>query len=184
MARFETARSAEDGHLAGLRLLLRTPGLHASVKGIEDDDDQSQKELSRSFDHTFRRNWWCGSEDERGRYAGGPDGNSQVMQFLYPGNAVPYPAFLSRADIAAAQQERDNISALGPAPNYLAAEAVRWAKARPSDLDAAEALAHAVEGTRWGCTNQETTQMSRSAFQTLHQLFPKTDWARRTKYWY
>jgi len=184
MRRFETAAAAQDRHIAGLRLMLRTPGIHASVKGLEDDEDQSRQELSRSFDHTFRRNWWCGSEDERGRYAGGPDGTSQVMQFLYPGNAVPYPAFLSKADIAAVQQERDNISALGPAPNYLAAEAVRWAKARPSDLDAAEALAHAVEGTRWGCTNEETTQMSRAAFQTLHQLFPKTDWARRTKYWY
>ena len=182
MRQFETAATAQDRHIAGLRLVLRTPGLHASVKGIEDDEDHSHKELSRQFDHTFRRNWWCGRDDERGRYPG--DSDSQVMQFLYPGGVVPYPVFLEKAEIAGVEAERDAIGTLGPAPNYLAAEAVKWARARPSDLDAAEALAHAVEGTRWGCTNDETTRMSRAAFQTLHQLFPKTEWARKTKYWY
>jgi hypothetical protein len=182
MRQFETAATAQNRHIAGLRLVLRTPGLHASVKGIEDDEDYSHKELSREFDHVFRRNWWCGRDDERGSPAA--DGDSQVMQFLYPGDVVPYPAFLSKAEIAAVEAERDAIGRLGPAPNYLAAEAVKWARARPSDLDAAEALAHAVEGTRWGCTNDETTRMSRAAFQALHQLFPKTEWARKTKYWY
>ena len=182
MRQFETAATAQNRHIAALRLVLRTPGLHGSVKGIEDDEDQAHKELSREFDHMFRRNWWCGRDDERDRYAG--DSDSQVMQFLYPGHAVPYPAFLSKADIAAVEAERDAVGTLGPAPNYLAAEAVKWARARPSDLDAAEALAHAVEGTRWGCTNDETTRLSRAAFQALHQLFPKTEWARKTKYWY
>lgn len=182
MRRFETARMTQDRYIAGLRLVLRTPGLHASVKGIEDDEDHSHKELARDFDHMFRRNWWCGSDDERG--AVGEDAGSQVMEFLYPANVVPYPAFVSKAETAAVEAERDALGALGPAPNYLAAEAVKWAKARPSDPDAAEALAHAVEGTRWGCTNDETTRMSRAAFQTLHQLFPQTEWARKTKYWY
>lgn len=184
MAKFESARTAGDRHIAGLRLLLRTPGLRASVKGLEDDEDHSQKELSRSFDHLFRRNWWCGAGDEHGRYAGGPDGNSQVMQFLYPNDEVPYPAFLSKAQIAEVEAERAAVAALGTAPNYLAAQAVTWAKARPSDVDAAEALAHAVEGTRWGCTDAETTRASRAAFQALHQLFPNTEWAKKTKYWY
>jgi hypothetical protein len=182
MRRFETAATPPDRHIAGLRLVLRTPGLRGSIKGIEDDEDHSHPELAREFDHTFRRNWWCGSDDERGRTLA--DTDSQVMQFLYPGNAVPYPAFLSQAEIAAVETERADIGSLGPAPNYLAGEAIKWAKARPSDVEAAEALAHAVEGTRWGCTNDETTRLSRAAFQTLHQIFPKTEWARKTKYWY
>jgi hypothetical protein len=73
---------------------------------------------------------------------------------------------------------------MGPAPTYLAIEAVKWAKARPNDPDAAEALAHAVEAGRWGCTDATTRPASRSAFQTLHRLFPTSEWARRTKYWY
>jgi hypothetical protein len=76
------------------------------------------------------------------------------------------------------------MAALGAAPTYLAREAVKWAVGRPTDQDAAEALAHAVEGTRWGCTDDKTTAASRSAFQTLQRLFPKTEWARKTKYWY
>jgi hypothetical protein len=82
------------------------------------------------------------------------------------------------------QRERQAMAALGTAPNYLAAEAVKWAKSRPTDLDAAEALAHAVEGTRWGCTDKGSTPASRAAFQTLHQLFPRSEWAQRTRYWY
>jgi len=76
------------------------------------------------------------------------------------------------------------LSALGTAPTYLAREAVKWAVASPADMDAAEALAQAVEGTRWGCADGTTTAASRAAFQTLHRLFPKTEWARKTRYWY
>ncbi|HEX9365479.1 MAG TPA: hypothetical protein VF921_02570 [Vicinamibacterales bacterium] len=50
-----------------------------------------------------------------------------------------------------------------------------WAWERP---------AHAVEGTRWACADEKTSAASRAAFQTLHRLFPKTDWALKTKYWY
>jgi hypothetical protein len=177
---FEKAAAA-DRHIAGLRLLLRTPGLRADVRGLEDDQDHDERGLSRTFDHTFRRNWWC--EFSRGD-SRVPVSESALLPILYRGQDVPAPSFVSADERAAAQRDRDALAALGPAPNHLAAEAVTWAKARPSDLDAAEALAHAVEGTRWGCGNARTTDASRTAFQTLHQLFPRSEWAQKTKYWY
>jgi hypothetical protein len=178
---FDAAATPQEGHLAGLRLILRTPGLRAMVKGIEDEADYGNKELPRTFDHTFRRNWWCGfGEPDADR----SDGASQVLLLIYPQGDVPYPAFLSKDEIAGTQNEWSALRALGPAPNYLAREAVKWATARPTDLDAAEALAHAVEGTRWGCTDKATTAASRTAFQTLHKLFPRTQWALKTRYWY
>lgn len=181
MKAFETAVAPQDRHLAGLRLLLRTPGLRANVKGLEDDEDYAHKDLSRSFDHTFRRNWWCGfDEGEKDKSYDG----SQVLEWLYEKGSVPYPGFLSKEEIAATERERAALVSLGSAPTYLAAEAVKWANARPADLDAAEALSHAVEGTRWGCTDALSTTASRNAFQTLHRLFPKSEWARKTKYWY
>jgi hypothetical protein len=82
------------------------------------------------------------------------------------------------------QRDREALAALGPSATYLATEAVTWAKSRPQDPDAAEALAHAVEGTRWACGNEKSSAASQAAFQTLHRLFPKSEWARKTKYWY
>jgi hypothetical protein len=177
---FEQA-SAADRHVAGLRLLLRTPGLRADVRGLEDDQDYGEKGLAREFEHTFRRNWWCAIPKGE---SGVPSSESALLPALYRSGDVPAPSFLSADERAAAAREREALAALGPAPNYLAAEAVKWARGRPSDLDAAEALAHAVEGTRWGCGDARTTAASRTAFQTLHQLFPKTEWAQKTKYWY
>ena len=181
MRRYAAATGPEDSHIAGLRVLLRTPGLRAAVKGIEDDADQGEKELSREFDHLFRRNWWCGFD--KGEFDRS-DANSQILRLAYHEGDVPYPAFLSAGEIAAAKAEWSALIAVGPAPNYLAGEAVKWARARPTDLDAAEALAHAVEGTRWGCGDKGTTAASRTAFQTLHKLFPRSEWAQKTRYWY
>jgi hypothetical protein len=181
LAPFESAADAADRHIAGLRLLLRTPGLRASVIGIEDDEDYRQSQLRREFDHTFRRNWWCsfaaaGTEQHK------PD--SELIALLYPDGTVPYPSFLSAEERAQTERELSALGALGAAPGYLANEAIKWATARPADLDAAEALAHAVEGIHWGCADGNTTVASRTAFQTLHRLFPKSEWALKTKYWY
>ena len=181
LARYESAATPPDRHIAGLRLILRTPGLRASVIGIEDDEDYKQSQLRREFDHTFRRNWWCSFA------SGGAEARASVSELiglLYADGTITYPAFLSAGERAATERELAALAALGTAPNYLAREAVRWAVARPSDVDAAEALAHAVQGTRWACADDHTTAASRSAFQTLHRLFPRTEWARKTRYWY
>jgi hypothetical protein len=180
LQKFEAAAPA-DRHIAGLRLVLRTPGLRADVKGLEDEQEYGEKELAREFDHTFRRNWWCAISRGESKTS---LSESPLLPALYRSQDVPAPAFLTADERAAVQRERDAMAALGPAPNYLAGEAVKWAKARPADLEAAEALAHAVEGTRWGCGNSATTAASKAAFQTLHQLFPRSEWARKTRYWY
>jgi hypothetical protein len=178
--RFKNATTPEDLHIAGLFLLLRVPGLRPTVQGVEDQESLRFKDPAKTFDHLFRRNWWC-SFDPRGEERTATD--NQLLSILYPGG-MPPPSFLSVDERSAVDRERREMAALGAAPTYLAREAVKWAVARPTDQDAAEALAHAVEGTRWGCTDDKTTAASRSAFQTLHRLFPKTAWARKTKYWY
>jgi hypothetical protein len=181
LQRFESATTDADRHVAGLAVVLRTPGLRANVRGLEDDEDYFRRGVARSFDHTFRRNWWCEFPKAE---PDAPQPDSQVLALVYPSGEVPYPAFLSAAERAATERERAALAALGPAPNYLANEAVTWARTRPTDSQAAEALAHAVEGTRWGCGDEKTSAASRLAFQTLHNVFPKSEWALKTKYWY
>jgi hypothetical protein len=178
--RYMAATTAADRHVAAIRLLLRTPGLRGSVVGEEDAQMPRTGEPSRQFEHAFRRNLWCSfAADGRERQIP----VSHVLSLVYP-EGVTYPAFLSPADVAAVERELAALAAVGPAPTYLANEAVKWAKARPKDPDAAEALAHAVEAGRWGCIDATTRPASRNAFQTLHRLFPASEWARRTKYWY
>jgi len=178
--RFEAAVPA-DRHVAGLRLLLRTPGLYADVTGVEDDQDYGEKELSRTFDHLFRRNWWCGISPAGVREW--PVDDAPLRVALYRSAGAPQPLFLSADERAAATREQQARAKIGSAASYLADEAVAWAKSRPRDPDAAEALAHAVEGTRWARCGS-ATEASRTAFQTLHRLFPNSEWARQTKYWY
>ena len=178
--RFRRAATPEDRHIAGLLLLLRHPGLRAAVTGLDDDVSLKEREPAKTFDHMFRRNWWCSFEPEGAERR---KIDSGMLTLVYQGD-VPSPSFLSAADRAALDREFAALAAAGTAPTYLAREAVKWAVARPSDQDAAEALAHAVEGTRWGCADKTTSAASRAAFQTLHRLFPRSDWARRTKYWY
>ena len=108
---------------------------------------------------------------------------SEVLRLVYR-DEVPAPSFLTADERAALRSEVAALAEIGPAPNYLAREAVNWAKSRPNDVEAAEALALAVEGTRWGCVDAQTSAASKRAFQTLHLLFPTSEWARRTKYWY
>ena len=178
---FERAETPDARHRAAVALLLRTPGLHARVQGIEDDWWYARGEAARTFDHTLRRNWWCAFDVPDAVPAIAP---SETTDVLYGSGAIPAPVFLTAAERAAAASERAALAAIGPASTYLAVEAVGWARSRPTDSDAAEMLALAVEGTRWGCNDARTSAASRRAFETLHRLFPKTEWARRTKYWY
>jgi hypothetical protein len=176
--RFESA-APDDRHIAGVRLLLRTPGLRATVRGIEDDQDE-QKGLSRSFDHVFQRTWWCAFSSSFEKKREWPADESEVLTALYR-SSTPAPSFLTRQERAAVTSERAALAKLGTGAVYLADQAVEWAKSRPQDLDAAEALAHAVEGTHWAsCGDPNVSAHSRAAFQSLHKLFPQTEWARKT----
>ena len=56
----------------------------------------------------------------------------------------------------------------------------------PDDPAAPEALARVVDGWRWTCGEAATTTppLPQQAFALLHRLFPKSEAAQRTKYWY
>ncbi len=179
LERYLTAAGADDRHRAAVYLLARTPGLRADVPGGEDERSYEAAEPARKLDYVFHVNWWCGSEITRF-----PD--TAWMEWLYPQRVVPYPEFLSNAERAAVDREVTALVGIGPARAYLAAEAIKWAKAKPDDLNAAETLARIVDGWRRSCADAEPPrwELSREAFQTLHRLFPQSEWAKRTRYWY
>jgi hypothetical protein len=183
--RYAAAAAGTVRHLAGLLLLLRTPGMHTYVRGIDDEVSYQAADPLRTFDHTFSRNWWCGIEraSEDGIYASAP--SSAVRELLYGKGEVPFPEFLTTAEREEVQRELNAMAALGPAPQYLAGEALKWVRGRPKDVDVAEALAQVVEGWRWTCPGAtRDPQLARRSFETLHRLFPQSEWAKRTRYWY
>ena len=44
--------------------------------------------------------------------------------------------------------------------------------------------ARVVRATRFDCTTDTTPDASREAFTRLHKLFPQSEWAKRTPYWF
>jgi hypothetical protein len=181
--RYVAAPTDEDRHLAAILLLLRTPGIRAFVSGLDTEEFYKVTEPARSFDHLSGTNWWCGF-DQRADPAKAGSADSELIELLYLNHRVPYPAFLTANERATTERELRELAAAGPARNYITAEAIKWARSRTTDPDAAEALAKAVQGWRWTCGDNASPDLPQRAFQTLHRLFPKSDWAKQTKYWY
>jgi hypothetical protein len=179
VSRYLAATDAEERHRAAVFLLVRAPGMRPWVLGEENEQSYEATEPARTLDYVFHVNWWCGSE-----FTKLPD--APWMEWLYPGRLVPYPAFVTDAERDATGREIGALAAAGPAREYLAAEAIKWARARPADVDAAETLARIVDGWRRSCAGGEPGkwELSRAAFRTLHRLYPQSEWAKRTRYWY
>ncbi len=82
------------------------------------------------------------------------------------------------------QNDLARVAELGPAPNFLTAAVLAYAAHHPDDARVPQALYLAVRSTRYGCSNKDTTNWSAKAFQLLHQHYPKSEWAEKTKYHY
>ena len=156
--------------------------MHANVQGLDDDISYEIGEPSRRLDHMLRRDWWCTIGDPKTRNELGWPSGSALIDLL--GTSPGPPEFLSADERSAVAGEMKALAAIGPASDYLASEAIDWARARPNDIDASEALARAVASARSRCEGLRKPELSRQAFQTLHRLFPQTTWAKQTKYWY
>jgi hypothetical protein len=179
--RYLKAANSAERHRAAVLLLMRTPGLHADIRGLDDDDSIDDVEPARAFRHTGG-NWWCGFEEPKleSRWQGVPE----LINLLYPMQQVPYPAFITEAERTTTERELAALKAMGPARSYLAAEVLLWARARPKDPEVPEVLALAVDGWRWGCGDEDNWQLAQRAFATLQSRYSQSEWAQRTKYWY
>ncbi len=159
-----TAADRDARTIAVAWTLLRFPGLSVNVPaGI------GRLRPLKEMDH-WGDNWWCGS------------GQSMVNRPKPSLDAAAFPAFLSPDSRAVATHEIERM--LQPAPNYLADATFRWAAQQPADPRVPQALHLVVEGTRWGCSDTETTQRSQKAHALLHSKYPKSPWTARTPYWF
>lgn len=167
MEPFRSAGTDSERHFTALFITLQNPGLIPYVR-----EGLLRKATLGEIDN-FRDNWWCADPGMGGANTG-----------RNPKPDLPAPAFLPEADKNRAQQEQEKLAAIGFAPNYLTSEVLTYAKQHPDDPRVPQALHLAVRATRYGCTNPDTTHLSEAAFNLLHQQYPKSEWAEKTKYHY
>ncbi len=74
----------------------------------------------------------------------------------------------------------------GNGRTFLTAAALDWAGTHPQYPDAPEMLARAIQGWRWSACSfaGEDASLPRRAFGLLHRQYPRSEWTRRTPYWY
>jgi hypothetical protein len=88
--------------------------------------------------------------------------------------------------------ELELLSKVESGPRRLTKEAIDWAgqswwltRLLGTDRDLPEVLALAVRSTRFGCRRQGALgDVSKAAWQALHRMFPKSEWAERTPWWF
>ncbi|HMZ78993.1 MAG TPA: hypothetical protein PLL06_04790 [Acidobacteriota bacterium] len=191
---YRAANTAPEAKFALIFAVLRFPGLRPHiVNGLE------RTETLDTID-SYRDNWWCNFDGKLEVSSGnfekfnyydpdqeyGPDGEPipKPEQPFDPAKVFFPPAFLTAEQKEAAFKEWKTLVAIGTAPNYLCRQTIDWAKKNPTDARVPEALHLAVRTTRFGCTNDTTTNLSKEAFQLLKKKYPTDPWAQKTKYHY
>ena len=96
--------------------------------------------------------------------------------------------FLTEAEQSQLGAERAVLDALPLRSRWLSEPLLGWAATKPDSVEAPKALHFLVASTRMECGSDETkpTGMtpSRKAFDLLHALWPKSEWAQKTPYWF
>jgi hypothetical protein len=162
----------------GLFMILHFPGLKPYVQ-----DNVGRLTPLDQID-TYRDNWWCAIGAGGTGTAREADRLSAPLEVLYRTGQDPALEFLSPEQANAAQHDLQRLASLGPAPNYLSQQVTAWAQKAPSDPRIPEALHLAVKATRFGCADADTGKFSKAAFDLLHERYPRSPWAQKTKYWY
>jgi hypothetical protein len=167
---YVAATDAPSKKFAAVYLVLKYPGARPSV----DSSMGRLTDFSKIDD--YRDNWWCA-------YGQKPATDDDTTP-KKPKEQISPPDFLTAEQKAAAVAEWKKLVALGTGPNYLSLQAIKWATVKPADPRAPEALHLAVRSTRYGCTDEQTGRLSKQAYDVLHQKYPKSEWAQKTKYWF
>jgi len=180
LQRYLKAPDAASRKFAATWLMLRFPGTRPYVT-----TGFGRLTPLEGLDH-LRDNWWCALPPGMPNGAPGygqPFNLSEPLQALY-GNRGPQASFLSPQQRDQAKRELVDLGQVPLAPNYLAASVLEWVRLHPEDPRAPEALHLTVSATRYACGDAHTSEYSKQAFQFLHEHYPDSEWARKTKYWY
>jgi len=181
MRAYQRASGQNAKHLEALLIMLNNPGMRPFVgAGLG-----RLTQLNRI--DNYRDNWWCPPAVVFGL---GSVTSSSMFELSWkdaPANAVlarHFPEFMTEGQKNTARGEISRLLELGAAPDYLGKQIIDWAKKNPADPRVPEALHLVVRSTRYGCGNDETSAVSKEAFQLLHRKYPNNEWTKKTPYWF
>lgn len=134
----------------------------------------------------YRDNWWCTDMGVGTNWGQNyePYNKDVNLKFVDRDPDFPFPVWLTESQRDAAKAEWNKLSQVGTAPNYLAEQVIAYAKQHSKDPRVPRALHLAVRSTHFGCTNIETSKLSKAASDFLHEHYPDNEWAAKTKYYY
>ncbi|HYC95378.1 MAG TPA: hypothetical protein VEB39_06735 [Sphingomicrobium sp.] len=169
--------------------VLGTPGMNlriesrvAPVYGLA---EEVQSPLDIDYYEHSKNNWWCAPDPIE--QAGREEDELEASVDRIPRGTLE--ALLARSHLwqSLDRQEREALAAVPNGAKYLTEKAIAWgkkaSKRRPKGAD--EALALAVRATRYGCQfNGGHGAYSKAAWELLHDKFPGSDAARRTRWWF
>jgi hypothetical protein len=180
MEPFRLATNDETKHFAGVFIILNNPGMKPSVH------ESSLRSATLGELDEYRDNWWCTDMGIGANWGQSyePYNKDVNLKFVDRDPDFPFPRWLTASQKASAKSEWDRLSDVGTAPNYLAEQVIAYAKRHGDDPRLPQALHLAVRSTRFGCSNVETTRLSRAAFDFLHEHYADSEWAAKTKYYY
>jgi hypothetical protein len=102
---------------------------------------------------------------------------------------VEPPGFLTPEQRAAASEEWRRLTDAGPGPVVYCTRALSVARESPLDPRVPDLLYRAVQSTRFATDwspggTERIARASRRVFVLLHSRYARSEWARRTRYWY
>lgn len=109
---------------------------------------------------------------------------------------APAPRFLGKEQRAEGEREQQALRQLSLRSMFVAPTLMAWASAKPNDVEAPKALHLLVASMRNECPWAPTAEgpspaqselrnkYSKQAFTMLHKLYPNSDWAKKTRYYY
>jgi hypothetical protein len=151
--------------------------------------------LHRQFQPSVRVNYrteldrsgsWCPVESQSS-IPGQRDGDqNNSISWRLPVNFTPSKEVLSQKDRDIASHEISELNEKGSTEMFLAPIIFAWAKSHPDDPQVPQALHRLVVVTRYGCRNggESSGQISKAAFDQLHNQYSKDPWTAQTPYWF
>jgi hypothetical protein len=155
--------------------ILRNPGIRPYLEaGVP-------RVASYSYFDVYRDNWWSD------RWT---DPYTDTGEQTKPA-PLTAPSFLAPGDLAKAAAESQHLHQPPGDFSVICQRVIDFAKQHPDDPQVPEALALVVHATRYspqtwepGDSGHEFTPVSKTAFELLHQRYPKSPWTAKTPYYY
>lgn len=172
---YAAAKTSDERHVLGLLAMMRFTSTEPMVRvGGERD--------FAVYD-SFRDNWWCNADTSGQTYPPQPKPTLLFSQPIVPTTAQPDPPFITQDDRVAVDREIAALEKFSSASDYFAQQALDWVMSHPADPHSADLLGFAMRIVRNACRSDATGGLNRQLFNTLHDRFPTSEWAKRYTTW-